>query len=82
MALKDHLLIEAPPCSVTAYYNIQMMAPTPMAQTLAMYAVPEVQSTRKVLVHAYLMAANSQVTAKCEGLFVAVPPDHPAAKRW
>lgn len=69
------------PCTVTAKYAIQLLAPTPMKTTLQLIAKPVFVSEKKAEVSAKLMA-DGICTATCEGLFVAVSPGHPGYHRW
>ncbi len=70
-----------PPCSVTAKYSVELLAPTPMDTELTLRARPLVVTEKKAEIYAELLA-NGIVTAKCQGLFVAVSPGHPGYHRW
>lgn len=69
------------PSTVTAEFHVKLKRPTPSDAELVLHAKPvEVQGDR-VVVEARVEAAG-QVTATCRGVFVAVPPGHPAYHRW
>lgn len=70
-----------PPCTVTARYAVELLAPTPLNTPLKIMATPKLVSERKAEITAQIFA-NDVCTAKCEGLFVAVSPGHPAYHRW
>ena len=70
-----------PPCTVTAKYSVELLAPTPMNTELVITARPNLVTERKAEIYAEI-SANGQITAKCLGLFVAVSPDHPGYHRW
>lgn len=70
-----------PPCTVTAKYNVELLAPTPMDQAIQIIATPILVTERKAEISAKLIAHGS-VTATCTGLFVAVSPGHPGYHRW
>jgi acyl-coenzyme A thioesterase PaaI-like protein len=71
----------APPCTVTAHYAVTLLAPTPMDTELKIIAQPKVVGENKAEIKSEIIAGG-KVTAKCEGLFVAVSPGHPAFHRW
>lgn len=70
-----------PPCTVTAKYNVELLAPTPMDTELLITAKPTLVTERKAEIYAEI-SANGTVTARCQGLFVAVAPGHPGYHRW
>ena len=70
-----------PPCTVTAKYSIELLKPTPSGTELYLEAHIKNIEGSKVKVEA-ILKANNEVCAKCEGLFVAVKPGHPAYHRW
>lgn len=72
---------DTPPCTVTARYAVELLAPTPMDQRLKIIATPIEVSHKKALIKAEILA-GSICTAKCEGMFVAVKEGHPAYHRW
>ncbi len=69
------------PCTVTAEYTIKMKSPTPTDQTIHLTAAVVEASERKVVVEGTL-GTTDQITATCNGVFVAVKPGHPAYNRW
>lgn len=73
---------EAPPCTVTAHYKIELLKPTPSGEELTLKAKPLELSKKKALIKGELYSVNSDLCATCEGLFVAVSPGHPAYHRW
>jgi len=73
--------LEAPPCTVTANYKIDLKRPTPSkAQVILQSKVIDTQGD-KVTVEATL-TADGKVCATCVGVFVAVREGHPAYHRW
>ncbi|MCB0365885.1 MAG: PaaI family thioesterase [Bdellovibrionaceae bacterium] len=73
--------MEAPPCTVTADYSIQLLRPTPSDQSVRLVARIVESSDRKAVVEAELFSGED-LCAKCQGTFVAVRPGHPAYHRW
>jgi acyl-coenzyme A thioesterase PaaI-like protein len=73
--------LSAPPCTVTAEYTIKMLKPTPIAGPLELRAWVIEASDRRARIGGSLKAGG-EVTATCEGVFVAVKPGHPAYHRW
>jgi acyl-coenzyme A thioesterase PaaI-like protein len=73
--------LSAPPCTVTAEYTIKMLRPTPIAGPLELRAWVIESNERRARIGGSLMAGG-EVTATCEGVFVAVKPGHPAYHRW
>lgn len=71
----------APPCTVTARYSVELMRPTPMNETLTIIAKPKLITERKGEIMAHILAGDV-ITAKCEGIFVAVSEGHPGYHRW
>jgi acyl-coenzyme A thioesterase PaaI-like protein len=71
----------SPPCTVTAKYSVQLLAPTPMNGPLEIIATPVLITPKKAEISAKILA-NGICTATCEGLFVAVSPGHPGYHRW
>ena len=69
------------PCTVTAKYTIKMKSPTPTDQTIHLTAAVVEASERKVVVEGTL-GTTDQITATCNGVFVAVKPGHPAYNCW
>lgn len=72
---------DSPPCTVTARYAVELLQPTPMNTSLTLYARVRLVTQKKAEIMAELMA-HGVCTARCEGLFVAVSPGHPAYHRW
>lgn len=70
-----------PPCTVTAEYTIKLLKPTPTKGTIELIAHVVESSQNKARVVAQLIA-EGKVCASCEGVFIAVKPDHPAYHRW
>ena len=73
--------LDAPPCTVTAEYTIQLKRPTPTDRMLRMVARVVESSGSRAVVEGELLA-DGEVTATCRGTFVAVKPGHPAYHRW
>ena len=73
--------MESPPCTVTAHFAVDLLAPTPMDKTIVLTARPRKISERKVEVDAELRVGDV-ITARCFGKFVAVNPGHPGYHRW
>jgi len=73
--------LDAPPCTVTAKYSVELLRPVPMGQPLFIEAWIENVSERKANVKAQIRI-DDLIFANCTGLFVAVKPDHPAYHRW
>jgi acyl-coenzyme A thioesterase PaaI-like protein len=71
---------DAPVC-VTAEYAIRLRRPTPVGVPLRLRARVVELADPRATVEAEL-EAGGEVTATCRGLFVAVPPGHPAHGRW
>lgn len=80
-----HLMRKAgeskPPCTVTASFKVDLLAPTPTSGPITLEARVRESRSRSAVVDATLSAGGA-VTAKCEGTFVWVKPDHPAYHRW
>ena len=71
--------LERAPTTVTADYRIKLRRPTRRDAPLELRARAVVSDGAKVTVEGELLAAG-QVTARGSGSFVAVGPDHPAAR--
>lgn len=70
-----------PPCTVTASYSVQLLRPTPSETELTLEAwVKEISSDRATI--DATLSAKGKLCARCEGVFVAVSPGHPAYHRW
>jgi acyl-coenzyme A thioesterase PaaI-like protein len=72
---------DAPPCTVTAEFDVKLKRPTPMDATLHITARVVAGEADRATVDAEL-SANGKVTATCHGVFVAVKEGHPAFHRW
>lgn len=73
--------LEAPPCTVTARYEVTFLRPTPSDQAIELRAEVVESKGNRVVVAGKLMV-NDKVCATCQGTFVAVEPGHPAYHRW
>lgn len=80
-SIMKHTNQESPPCTVTAKYSVHLKAPTPMNKELKLIARPTLVSERKAEIYAEI-SVDGQITATCEGLFIAVSPGHPSYHRW
>ncbi len=73
--------LESPPCTVTAEYTIRLRRPTPSGRPLHLRAgVVQVDGDRVVVEGT--LRVDDQLTATCQGTFVAVREGHPAYHRW
>ena len=72
---------DAPPCTVTARYEIALKRPTPTDRELELRARVVSSEDDRAEVEGELLA-DGEVTATCRGLFVAVREGHPAYHRW
>lgn len=72
---------DAPPCTVTADYQITMRRPTPTDGDIEIVARPVEVGEDRAVVTAEL-SAGGKVCATSRGTFVAVKPGHPAYHRW
>jgi acyl-coenzyme A thioesterase PaaI-like protein len=70
----------APPCTVTADFQIALKRPTPMTEVLLRAKVVESEGDRAVV--EATLEAGGKVTATFRGTFVAVKEGHPAFHRW
>lgn len=68
------------PCCVTADFKVTLKRPTPMGPVHLEARV--VSSTEDRATIEATLTAGGKVTARGEGTFVAVKPDHPAYHRW
>lgn len=69
------------PSTVTAEFTVRMKRPTPSKGPVRLSARAVASEGNKVTVESTL-SAGGKVTATCMGIFVAVPPGHPAYHRW
>ncbi len=80
--LMNHNKLDQPPCTVTANFNVKLLKPTPSNKSLHLEAkCVEIKGTNKATIFAEL-SVDGEITATCEGLFVAVKEGHPAYHRW
>ena len=73
--------LEEAPATVTADFHVKLRHPTPTDRPLSISARATTSSGSRVEVEAVLRSGE-QITATCTGNFVAVPPGHPAHRRW
>ncbi len=73
--------LDSAPCTVTAQYSIKLLRPTPTHQKLYLTARLDKIENDRAWIKGELKFGE-KVGATCEGLFVAVKPDHPAYHRW
>ena len=71
----------SPPCTVTADFHVELLAPTPTGGPLTLRARVVEATERRATVEATIETGGA-VTARCRGHFVAVRPGHPAYHRW
>jgi acyl-coenzyme A thioesterase PaaI-like protein len=81
IALMDAWGEEAPPCTVTASYEVKLRRPTPTNAELVITSQVTAIDEKKVHVD-MLLEAQGKVCATGTGLFVAVEEGHPAYHRW
>lgn len=81
MHLMDRNGLDAPPCTVTAEFSVQLLRPTPSDRELTLRARVVESSDRKAVVEATL-EVDGEVCDRCRGTFVSVKPGHPAYHRW
>ena len=70
-----------PPCTVTAEYTIKLLRPTRINEGLSLEATLKEIINNKATISGKLIS-HGKVCATCVGVFVAVPPGHPAYNRW
>lgn len=73
--------LDSPPTTVTYDFHVTMKRPTPSDRPLEIRARVVESEGRRVTVEAEVRS-DGEVTATCEGRFVAVKPGHPAYGRW
>jgi len=81
-----HYLMQAsgadtPPPTVTAEFAVKLQRPTPSAGPVRIVARVVESTADRATVEATL-EAGGRICATCRGVFVAVPPGHPAYHRW
>ena len=72
---------DRPPTTVTLEYSIRMRRPTPSDRPIDLRAWPVEVADDRATVEAEIVS-DGTVTATGRGVFVAVPPGHPAYDRW
>jgi acyl-coenzyme A thioesterase PaaI-like protein len=84
-AATHHLMreqgLDAPPCTVTASYEIRFLRPIPTAGDIEVVARVVEAKADRATVEATLSAGGNEC-AKARGTFVAVKEGHPAFHRW
>ncbi len=73
--------LAAPPCTVTANFEVQLAAPSSSAAPLRFRAGAVESWGDHVMVEATL-ESGGRVTATCRGTFVTIREGHPAYHRW
>ncbi|MET1232512.1 MAG: PaaI family thioesterase [Candidatus Limnocylindrales bacterium] len=73
---------DRPPATVTADYEVRLLAPTPTDRPLTLRAWPIEVAGRRATSEARIETDEGIVTATFTGHFVAVHDDHPAHDRW
>jgi acyl-coenzyme A thioesterase PaaI-like protein len=80
-----HLMVaageSAPPCTVTAEYQVTLRRPTPSTCAIRLRAHVVAADGDRATVEGTL-EAGGRVTASSRGVFVAVKQGHPAFHRW
>jgi acyl-coenzyme A thioesterase PaaI-like protein len=81
----EHLMrtggTETLPPTVTAEFAVKLRRPTPSTGPVRIVARVVEASSERATVEATL-EAGGRICATCRGVFVAVPPGHPAYHRW
>lgn len=78
MRIRD---LDAPPCTVTMEFSVQLRRPTPSDRELLLRAWPTDVDGDVVTVESELYVED-RLCDRCTGRFVAVRPGHPAYHRW
>lgn len=73
--------LREPPCSVTAEFSVKLRRPAPTDGEVTLKAKILESGEDRAKVSCELIAGG-KACATCEGVFVAVKPDHPAYHRW
>jgi acyl-coenzyme A thioesterase PaaI-like protein len=79
--LKEKRGLERPPLCVTAEYTVKLHRPTPASGVITLRA-HAVETNGDRVVTEGTLEAGGKVCASSRGVFVAVPPDHPAHKHY
>lgn len=82
MAIMRTTGADRPPATVTADFEVRLLAPTPTDQMLTLRAWPVEVVGRRATSEARIETAEGMITATLVGHFVAVRDDHPAYDRW
>jgi len=82
MAIMRSTGADRPPATVTAGFEVRLLAPTPTDQPLTLRAWPVEVDGRRATSEARIETPDGTVTATLVGRFVAVRDDHPAHDRW
>jgi acyl-coenzyme A thioesterase PaaI-like protein len=81
MAIMGARGADRPPGCVTAEYSIKLLRPTPTDRPIRLHARVIALDGDRATVDGSI-EADGRTTATCRGVFVAVPPGHPAYDRW
>jgi acyl-coenzyme A thioesterase PaaI-like protein len=73
--------LDAPPCTVTASFEVKLLRPTPPDAVLQLRARVVESSGDRVVIESSI-EARGKVTATFRGVFVSVKEGHPAFHRW
>ena len=80
-----HLLLKTGakelPSTVTSEFHVKLKRPTPSTAALRIEARVVESGDDRAVIEAEILAGG-KVTSTCRGVFVAVPPGHPAYHRW
>jgi acyl-coenzyme A thioesterase PaaI-like protein len=82
MAIMRETEADRPPATVTADFEVRLLAPTPTDRPLTLRAWPLEVAGRRATSEARIETDDGTVTATLIGHFVAVRDDHPAYDRW
>lgn len=69
------------PSTVTSEFHVKLKRPTPSNAPVRLEAAVVESGGDRAVVEATL-SSGGKVTSTCRGVFVAVPPGHPAFHRW
>jgi acyl-coenzyme A thioesterase PaaI-like protein len=75
------LKADAPPCTVTSYFNVTLKRPTSSNNPVHLSAKVKDINDRGAIILAELTSSD-KICALCEGQFIVVKPGHPAYRRW